>query len=281
MTSASLSRRQWLLSERPQSRMQARLGRAYMTWRQFSANRLAVVGLGIIIALLVVAAFADVLAPYPFDIGDLRGSSLKPPSWEHWMGTDDQGRDILSRIIYGSRLTLYVVVLVAILAAPIGLLVGTVAGYSGGWVDTILMRITDIFLAFPKLILALAFVAALGSGHRERGYRHRHNLVAALRTYRAGRNDDRAQVRLHRRRAPHGRFAGAHRHPPYHAALHLVAYRACYARHGWHHHHRRGSRLPWPWRTAAVAGMGRDDRVRVAGSCSTSGGCRQCPAWRS
>jgi peptide/nickel transport system permease protein len=164
MTSASLSRREWLLSERPQSRMQARLGRAYMTWRQFSANRLAVVGLGIIIVLLVVAAFADVLAPYPFDIGDLRGSSLKPPSWEHWMGTDDQGRDILSRIIYGSRLTLYVVVLVAILAAPIGLLVGTVAGYSGGWVDTILMRITDIFLAFPKLILALAFVAALGPG---------------------------------------------------------------------------------------------------------------------
>jgi peptide/nickel transport system permease protein len=164
MTNVAISRREWLLSERPQSRLQARLGRAYMGWQRFSANRLAVVGLVIVLLLLFVAAFATVLAPYPYDIGDLRYSSLKPPSWEHWMGTDDQGRDILSRIIYGSRLTLYVVVLVAVLAAPVGLIVGTVAGYAGGWVDTILMRITDIFLAFPKLILALAFVAALGPG---------------------------------------------------------------------------------------------------------------------
>lgn len=163
MSEAMLSRREWLLSERPRSRLQARLGRAYMSWRRFSANRLALVGLGVIIALLLVAAFADVLAPYSPIAGDLR-QGLKPPSSEHWMGTDDQGRDILSRVIYGSRLTLYVVVLVAILAAPIGLLVGTVAGYAGGWVDTILSRITDIFLAFPKLVLALAFVAALGPG---------------------------------------------------------------------------------------------------------------------
>ncbi|MGC4026487.1 MAG: ABC transporter permease [Mesorhizobium sp.] len=163
MSNVAMSRREWLLSERPQSRLQARLGRAYMSWQRFAANRLALIGLAIIILLLLVAAFADVLAPYSPIAGDLR-QGLKPPSWEHWMGTDDQGRDILSRIIYGSRLTLYVVVLVAILAAPIGLLVGTVAGYAGGWVDTILSRITDIFLAFPKLILALAFVAALGPG---------------------------------------------------------------------------------------------------------------------
>ena len=160
----ALSRRDWLMSDRPQSRLQARLGRAYMTWRRFSSNRLALVGLGIIVALLVVAAFADVIAPYPPTIGDLRNASLKPPSAQFWLGTDDQGRDILSRIIYGSRLTLFVVVLVAIIAAPIGLAVGTIAGYAGGWVDAILMRITDVFLAFPKLILALAFVAALGPG---------------------------------------------------------------------------------------------------------------------
>ena len=160
---ASVSRREWLLSERPASRMQARLGRAYMTWRRFSANRLALVGLAIIICLLIIAAFADVLAPYSPIQGDLR-AGLLPPSAEHWAGTDDQGRDILSRIIYGSRLTLYVIVLVALIAAPVGLIVGTVAGYAGGWTDIVLTRITDVFLAFPKLVLALAFVAALGPG---------------------------------------------------------------------------------------------------------------------
>lgn len=163
-TEAIQTRRDWLLSERPASRVQARLGRAYVAWRRFSANRLAFAGLLIIIALLVVALFADVLAPYSPTFGDLKGSRLLAPSAAHWFGTDDLGRDIYSRIIFGSRWTLYVVILVAIIAAPIGLLVGTVAGYAGGWTDAILMRITDIFLAFPKLILALAFVAALGPG---------------------------------------------------------------------------------------------------------------------
>lgn len=164
MSTVAETRREWLLSERPASRMQARLGRAYVTWRRFSANRLAMVGLFIIVALVVVAALADVLAPYSPTIGDLKNARLLPPNAEHWFGTDDLGRDILSRIIHGSRWTLFVVVLVAIIAAPIGLLVGTVAGYAGGWIDTVLMRITDIFLAFPKLVLALAFVAALGPG---------------------------------------------------------------------------------------------------------------------
>jgi len=158
------SRRDWLLSERPASRMQARLGRAYVAWRRFSANRLAFLGLLIILGLLVVAGLADVLAPYSPTFGDLKNSRLLAPSAAHWFGTDDLGRDILSRIIFGSRWTLYVVILVAVIAAPIGLLVGTVAGYAGGWTDAVLMRITDIFLAFPKLILALAFVAALGPG---------------------------------------------------------------------------------------------------------------------
>ncbi|MDI7861779.1 ABC transporter permease [Rhizobiaceae bacterium n13] len=158
-----LTRRDWLLSDRPASRTQARLGRAYVIWRRFSENRLALVGLLILMALLFVAAFADVLAPYSPIQGDLR-NGLLPPSAANWFGTDEQGRDILSRLIYGSRLTLLVVGLVAIIAAPVGLLVGTVSGYAGGWVDAILMRITDIFLAFPKLVLALALVAALGPG---------------------------------------------------------------------------------------------------------------------
>ena len=164
MSTTVQSRRDWLLSERPQSRLQAKLGRAYVTWRRFSSNWLAVAGLAVIIALVLVAIFADLIAPYSPVIGDLKGARLLPPSATHWFGTDDLGRDIFSRIVYGSRLTLFVVVLVAVIAAPIGLLVGTVAGYAGGWIDAVLMRITDIFLAFPKLILALAFVAALGPG---------------------------------------------------------------------------------------------------------------------
>jgi peptide/nickel transport system permease protein len=153
----------WLMSERPGSRCQAALGRLYGGWLDFTRNRLAMLGLGIVVALVVLAWLAPFLAPDSPTAGDL-GSRLLPPSAAHWFGTDGQGRDIVSRLVFGSRITLSVVVMVALLAAPIGLLVGTVAGYAGGWVDAALMRLTDIFLAFPRLILALAFVAALGPG---------------------------------------------------------------------------------------------------------------------
>jgi peptide/nickel transport system permease protein len=89
---------------------------------------------------------------------------LMPPSAGNWMGTDELGRDIWSRVVYGSQITLVIVLLVAVLAAPVGLVVGAVSGYFGGWVDKVMMGITDIFLSMPKLILALAFVAALGPG---------------------------------------------------------------------------------------------------------------------
>jgi peptide/nickel transport system permease protein len=153
----------WLLTDRPSSRRQAALCRAYAGWLSFARNRLAMLGLALVLMLVLVAVLAPWIAPYPPTIGEL-SDRLQPPSAQHWFGTDDQGRDILSRLMHGSRITLYVVLLVAVLAAPIGLLVGTAAGYAGGWVDAVLMRITDIFLAFPRLILALAFVAALGPG---------------------------------------------------------------------------------------------------------------------
>ncbi len=162
--SGDLSLKQWLLSDRPQSRRQAALGRLYGGWCNFARNRLAMVGLGIVLLLVLIAALAPWLAPYSPTVGDLGQDRLLPPSASHWFGTDDQGRDIGSRLMHGSRITLYVVTLVAVLAAPVGLLVGTWAGYAGGWVDAVLMRVTDIFLAFPRLILALAFVAALGPG---------------------------------------------------------------------------------------------------------------------
>ena len=155
--------RAWLLADEPESRLQARLGRSYLSWLGFRRNPLAMVGLAIIVTLVLVAAFAPLLAtdsPIAQDLGD----RLQPPSADHWLGTDEFGRDIYSRIVYGARITLYIVGLVVILVGPVGLLIGTVSGYLGGWVDTVLMRITDIFLAFPRLILALAFVSALGPG---------------------------------------------------------------------------------------------------------------------
>ncbi|MBD3786192.1 MAG: ABC transporter permease [Sphingomonadales bacterium] len=157
--------RDWLLSERPASRRQARIGQIYRTWLAFRGNGLALFGACIVLALVVVAILAPWLAPHDPLIGDLNHTRLLPPLTEgYWLGTDEQGRDILSRLLHGARITLAVVALVAVIATPVGLLVGTTAGYFGGWVDTVLMRITDIVLAFPKLILALAFVAALGPG---------------------------------------------------------------------------------------------------------------------
>jgi peptide/nickel transport system permease protein len=166
MTAAANPReswRAWLNAAEPRSRAQARLGQAYQSWRGFRRNPLAMVGLGIIVALLLVAALAPVLAGHsPFE-QDL-GQRLRAPDARHWFGTDELGRDIYARILYGARITLVIVGLVVVLVGPVGLLVGTAAGYFGGWFDTVLMRVTDIFLAFPRLILALAFVSALGPG---------------------------------------------------------------------------------------------------------------------
>ena len=158
-----ISTREWLLSDAPQTRAQARLGAIYQGWLTFRTNRLAVFGLVILIGLVCMAVFAPWLSPQdPF--AQNLADRLKPPSAAHWLGTDALGRDILSRLIHGSRITLFIVGTVALIAPVIGLFVGTVAGFAGGWVDQVLMRLTDIFLAFPKLILALAFVAALGPG---------------------------------------------------------------------------------------------------------------------
>ncbi|WP_138469602.1 ABC transporter permease [Poseidonocella sp. HB161398] len=156
--------REWLLSDSPASRRQARLGRLYAGWLTFRENTLAMVGLGILVALLLCAALAPWIAPHDPYAQDL-AMRLKPLGTPgHLLGTDSLGRDILSRLIFGSRITLYIVTLVALIAPVAGLLVGTVAGYAGGAWDAVLMRITDIFLAFPRLVLALAFVAALGAG---------------------------------------------------------------------------------------------------------------------
>jgi peptide/nickel transport system permease protein len=154
--------RGWLLSDSPQSRAQARLGRWYGSWLGLHRNPLAMTGLAIVLGLILVAAFAPLIAGDRSPVVQVLPDRLLPPSAEHWFGTDELGRDIFARVVYGARITLAIIGLVAVIVLPIGLTVGAVSGYFGGFVDTLLMRITDIFLAFPRLILALAFVAALG-----------------------------------------------------------------------------------------------------------------------
>lgn len=163
MMSAQAKLRGWLLADIPRSKAQARCQRFYIGWLEFQRNPIAMIGLAIILGLIFVAAFAPWVTASDGLEPDLI-NRLLPPSAEHWFGTDQLGRDIFDRIIWGSRITLYIVGLVTIIVVPIGLVIGVIAGYLGGLVDTVLMRLTDIFLAFPRLILAMAFVAVLGPG---------------------------------------------------------------------------------------------------------------------
>ena len=155
---------QWLMSEAPTSRRQAILGNAYRRFRAVIANPTALVGLIIVGLLIVFAIFAPWFSMGQSPLKQELSARLAAPSAAHWFGTDELGRDILARTLYGARVTLTIVALVSVVVAPIGLAVGTIAGYMGGWVDAALMRVTDVFLAFPRLVLALAFAAALGPG---------------------------------------------------------------------------------------------------------------------
>ena len=155
--------RAWLGSDAPTSASQARLGEIYRFGRALMRHPLAIAGFAIVLLLVLVAPLAPLLAPYPPSAPHL-ADRLQGLSMRHWLGTDELGRDILSRLIYGTRITLGIVALVTAISAPLGLAIGCTAGYAGGWVDAALMRMTDVFLALPRLILALAFVAALGPG---------------------------------------------------------------------------------------------------------------------
>ena len=158
------SSRLWLLSDTPASRRQAMLGNTYRGLLSVIKNPAALAGLIIIMLLVLIAIFAPILAGNVSPNQQELVNRLAHPSSTHWFGTDELGRDIYIRTLYGARVTLTIVALVSVLVAPIGLAVGTLAGYLGGWIDAVLMRITDIFLAFPRLVLALAFAAALGPG---------------------------------------------------------------------------------------------------------------------
>ena len=154
----------WLMTETPQSRRQAVLGNFYRGFRALIANPAAFAGLAIIAGLVVMAMLAPLLAGGVSPLAQDLANRLAAPSAAHWFGTDELGRDVYARTLHGARVTLTIVVLVSVVVAPIGLAVGTLAGYLGGFIDAALMRVTDIFLAFPRLVLALAFAAALGPG---------------------------------------------------------------------------------------------------------------------
>jgi len=132
-------------------------------YRKLSKNKLAVAGGYIILFYIFVAILAPLLAPHdPYQV-DLV-NKLKAPSAAHWMGTDDKGRDVLSRMIYGTRLSLAVGFVAVFIGAFFGVILGLLAGYYGKWVDAVIMRVVDVLLAFPGILLALAIVSALGAG---------------------------------------------------------------------------------------------------------------------
>ncbi len=124
---------------------------------------LTMLGIVLVIFLFLVAILAPILAPYDPIKQDLK-NRLKPPSWEHPFGTDQLGRDILSRVIWGARISLLIAVITVAISFTVGTTIGIISGYFGGKVDEVLMRITDMFMAFPRLVLALAVAAALGPG---------------------------------------------------------------------------------------------------------------------
>jgi peptide/nickel transport system permease protein len=158
---APQSFRAWLEEPLARSPRQARAQALWRGWRRFSSNPAAMAGLVVLLLLIIGAVFAPLFTVYDPMGQDLQ-ARLQPPSATHWFGTDDLGRDIFSRILHGARITLYIALLAAVIAGPTGLIIGAAAGYLGGWVDIAAMRLVDIFLSFPSLILALAFVAALG-----------------------------------------------------------------------------------------------------------------------
>lgn len=136
---------------------------ASRAWYNFRRNPLSLVGLAIVSLVLLAAALAPVVTPYPEHSGafvDIRNAS-KPPSLAHPFGTDNVGRDVLTRTVYAYRLSLGLAVIVLAVAAPVGVSLGLMAGYFGGWRETVIMRVTDVFLSLPPLVLALAILGVL------------------------------------------------------------------------------------------------------------------------
>lgn len=140
-----------------------RLSNAYQNWYRFSRNPTAVIGAAIVILAILAALLAPWITPHPEHVGavvNFRARHL-PPSAEYWFGTDNVGRDIFTRVIFGLRISLLLALVVLGIAIPVGTTLGLLAGYFGGWVEVVIMRLTDISLAIPPLVMALAVAAVL------------------------------------------------------------------------------------------------------------------------
>ena len=155
----------WLAGNRGPYRFtashEAEVGRSpvALAGRRFRRHHQAVLGLALLASLTVVTLLTPILAPFDPDVMNLSTGRLLAPSAAHWMGTDELGRDLLSRVLYGARISLIIGFLAVLIAITLGTLIGSVAGYAGGWVDAILMRIVDLFLSFPRLVLLITVVA--------------------------------------------------------------------------------------------------------------------------
>lgn len=134
-------------------------------WRSLKKNKLAIASLIFIVFLLLIAIFADVIADYDtMVISNNIKERLQKPSAEHWFGTDAFGRDILARMVHGTRISLKIGLMTTAMSVIGGLIIGAISGYYGGWIDSVIMRVCDVFMSIPALLLALAIVAALGQG---------------------------------------------------------------------------------------------------------------------
>jgi len=142
---------------------EGRRGELAELWRRLRRNRAAVAGAGIVGAFVALAILAPYLVPYNPTQGVL-GERLLPPSPAHWLGTDELGRDLFSRILYGARISLQIQIVSVVIALLIGITLGALGGYLGGVTDNVIMRCMDVLLAFPSIFLALAIIAALGTG---------------------------------------------------------------------------------------------------------------------
>ena len=136
---------------------------AYQNWHRFSHNPTAVIGAAIVVVVVLAAMFAPLIAPHPDHVGSIVNFRARhqPPSAQYWFGTDNVGRDIFTRVLFGYRVSLLLAAVVLAIAVPLGAALGLIAGYFGGWAEIVIMRLTDVALAIPPLVMALAVTAVL------------------------------------------------------------------------------------------------------------------------